>query len=131
MVWAASPSPPAYTPHLTDQPTQGSLRDAPTARAAAAATVKTLFALSDTLGAAAAPNAGARGVDAHRPPLPETRDLIQRFRRRLGGVDAHTTVSPQPRFRHHYVGSLRNRRSADTSRPSRGTVGDAQNPADQ
>lgn len=100
------------------------------ARAAAAATVKSLFALIDAMGAAAAPSAGARAVKA-RPPLPETRELTERFRRRFGGSDAHTTGPPQQRFRHHHVGSLRNHRSADTGRPQPGTVGDAQNAADQ
>lgn len=99
------------------------------ARVAAAATVKSLSALIDTTGAAAAPGAGARTVSA-RLPLPETRELTERFRRRFGGTGAQTAGSAQQRFRHHHVGSLRNPRTADAGRPF-GTIGSAQNPADQ
>lgn len=100
------------------------------ARAAAAATVKALSALSGTTGTGGAPKAGSGGADA-RPTFPEARELIQRFHRRFGAVDAHTSSAPPPRFRYHHVGSLPDRRSVDEGRPPPGTIGDAQSRADQ
>lgn len=100
------------------------------ARATSAATVKTLSALIDTMGTAAAPNAGGKAVNARRS-FPDARELTERFRWRFGEIGARTAGSPQPRFRHHHVGSLRNRRTVDSGKPPRGTIGGAQHPADQ
>ncbi|MPZ64195.1 MAG: hypothetical protein GEU83_01260 [Pseudonocardiaceae bacterium] len=100
------------------------------AAATTAAVFRSLSALIDTTAPAGAPDTVSQGAVARRP-LPGVRELIQRFRRRFGGVEAHVSGAPQRRFRHHHVGSLPNPRSVDGSSPPLGTIGDAQNPADQ